>query len=71
MVDHAVPRKLWEHKNIQSTEMYKFMQVVNTTQGTKLEVKLQSRFWQVAAWCRVYSNPTADFHRALRLFHSK
>jgi hypothetical protein len=68
MVDHAVPRKLWEHKNIQSTEMYKFMQVVNITKGTKLEVKLHFRFQQVAAWCRVYSNrvnPTADFHRAL------
>ncbi|KAJ5810316.1 acetoacetate-CoA ligase [Penicillium pulvis] len=37
MVEHAMPRKLWEHKNIQSTEMYKFMQMINATQGTKLE----------------------------------
>jgi hypothetical protein len=43
MVDHAMPRKLWEHENIQSTEMHKFMQAVNARHGTQLEVKLQSR----------------------------
>ncbi|KAJ6017890.1 acetoacetate-CoA ligase [Penicillium sp. IBT 35674x] len=37
MADHAMPRKLWEHKNIQSTEMHKLMQGINATQGTKLE----------------------------------
>ncbi|KAF7166313.1 hypothetical protein CNMCM6106_002171 [Aspergillus hiratsukae] len=40
MVDHAndaMPRKLWEHENIQSTEMYKFMQAVNARHGTQLE----------------------------------
>lgn len=46
MGDHVMPRKLWEHENIQSTEMYKFMQVVNTRNGTQLEVKLQ--FWRPA-----------------------
>ncbi|KAJ5633488.1 acetoacetate-CoA ligase, partial [Penicillium lividum] len=37
MIDHAMPRKLWEHENIQSTEMYKFMQILNARNGTKLE----------------------------------
>jgi hypothetical protein len=53
MVDHAndaMPRKLWEHENIQSTEMYKFMQAVNARHGTQLEVKLQFRIRHMAAW---------------------
>lgn len=31
------PAKLWEHPNPQSTEMYKFLQIVNQKYGKKFE----------------------------------
>lgn len=34
----SVPRKLWEHPDPKSTEMYKFMQLINTSQKLKLNV---------------------------------
>jgi hypothetical protein len=34
-----VPRKLWEHPDPRSTEMYKLMQEINTKQNIHLEVR--------------------------------
>ncbi|KAF7524944.1 hypothetical protein G7054_g11257 [Neopestalotiopsis clavispora] len=41
----TLPRKLWEHPDPQSTEMYKFMQTVN--QKHKLNLKT---FWELYQW---------------------
>ncbi|ETS77143.1 hypothetical protein PFICI_11017 [Pestalotiopsis fici W106-1] len=41
----TIPRKLWEHPDPQSTEMYKFMQSVN--QKHKLNLKT---FWDLYQW---------------------
>ena len=38
-----VPRKLWEHANPESTEMYKFMQAANKKHNLELRVSLLSR----------------------------
>jgi acetoacetyl-CoA synthetase len=34
----AVPRKLWEHPNPESTEMYRFMQEINKKNNLQLQV---------------------------------
>lgn len=38
-----LPRKLWEHSNPKSTEMYKFMQKVNRKHGLNLMVRTANR----------------------------
>ena len=35
----AVPRKLWEHPDPQSTTMYKFMQSINRKHNLRLKVR--------------------------------
>ena len=39
---HAVPRKLWEHPDPQSTAMWRFMQDVNTKRGLRM-----ASFWDL------------------------
>lgn len=34
----TVPRKLWEHPNPESTDMYRFMQEVNNKHGLQIKV---------------------------------
>lgn len=34
-----LPRKLWEHPDPKSTDMYKFMQEVNKKHGLNLQVR--------------------------------
>jgi acetoacetyl-CoA synthetase len=40
MAPSDIPRKLWEHPNPESTEMYRFMQEVNTQHNLELKVRL-------------------------------
>lgn len=63
MATMKVPKKLWEHADPQSTEMYKFLQLTNKNHNLKLQVgpfdieklyptltKCEQSFWELYQW---------------------
>jgi hypothetical protein len=52
MAELEVPKKLWEHPDPKSTEMYRFMQEVN--QKYKLNLKVGAHHITAASHCDEY-----------------
>ncbi|KAF2845030.1 acetoacetate-CoA ligase [Plenodomus tracheiphilus IPT5] len=45
--EHPIPRKLWQHPNPESTEMWKFMQRANQTRGLNMQNFRELYEWSV------------------------
>lgn len=50
--DHPIPRKLWQHADPKSTEMWRFMQRANQTRGLNMQASLShSSFLSAVLGC--------------------
>ncbi|TEA18265.1 Acetoacetyl-CoA synthetase [Colletotrichum sidae] len=56
MASSEIPRKLWEHPNPRDTEMYRFLQSVNSRHNLQLQTFDDLHSWSVAHRSRFYGH---------------